>query len=217
LNHDSLHVHEPVRPGFRIAHLPERPLGFAVGSDPVSFARFPAHDGKNPGKGEAIEWGARRTGDMDLFKAVSRFRLSKSGFFPIMGYMNTYNWYSQLIKPTWSPPSWIFGPVWSVLYIVIAVSFGRVFFMAWKQEIAFVIALPFLLNIVFNIAFTPIQFGLKNNLLAAIDIFLVLVTLVWAMVAIYSYAPWIAYAQIPYLLWVSFATVLQFNITYLNR
>ncbi len=134
-----------------------------------------------------------------------------------MGYMNTYNWYSQLIKPTWSPPSWIFGPVWSVLYIVIAVSFGRVFFMAWKQEIAFVIALPFLLNIVFNIAFTPIQFGLKNNLLAAIDIFLVLVTLVWAMVAIYSYAPWIAYAQIPYLLWVSFATVLQFNITYLNR
>lgn len=131
--------------------------------------------------------------------------------------MNTYNRYSQLIKPSWSPPSWLFGPVWTFLYILIAVSFGKVFLMTWQKQIAFVVALPFILNLVFNFAFTPLQFGLKNNLLAAVDILLVLGTLIWAMVAIYPHARWIAYIQIPYLLWVSFATVLQLTITYLNR
>ncbi|MFA6547976.1 MAG: TspO/MBR family protein [Candidatus Magasanikbacteria bacterium] len=128
-----------------------------------------------------------------------------------------YNWYSTLIKPTWSPPSWLFGPVWSVLYVLIAVSFGKVLVMFLKKEIPFIILLPFILNLIFNFAFTPIQFTLKNNLLAGVDILLVLGTLVWAIVAIYPHARWVAYMQIPYLLWVSFATVLQLTITYLNR
>jgi translocator protein len=131
--------------------------------------------------------------------------------------METYNWYSQIIKPSWSPPSWLFGPVWTFLYVLIVVSFGKVFLMAWQKQITFIIVLPFILNLIFNFAFTPLQFGLKNNLLAAIDILLVLGTLIWAMIAIYSYARWITYIQIPYLLWVSFATILQLTITYLNR
>ena len=131
--------------------------------------------------------------------------------------MKTYNWYSMLLKPTWSPPSWVFGPIWTFLYILIAISFGSVFLMAWRKEIAFIVVLPFVLNIIFNLAFAPIQFGLKHNLFAALDIILILVTLIWAMVAIYPYAPWIMWMQIPYLTWVSIATVLQFSITYMNR
>jgi tryptophan-rich sensory protein len=130
---------------------------------------------------------------------------------------NTYNWYSTLLKPTWAPPSYLFGPVWSFLYILIAISFGKVFWMAYQKEISFMIALPFILNIFFNLIFSPIQFGLKNNLLAALDISLVLITLIWAMIAIYKHVPWISYIQIPYLLWVCFATVLQFSVTWLNR
>lgn len=130
---------------------------------------------------------------------------------------NTYNWYSQLTKPSWSPPSWLFGPVWTVLYILIAISFGKVFFMAWQKQIAIVVILPFVLNLIFNFAFTSIQFGLKNNYLAALDILLVLGTLIWAMMAIYPHARWITYMQIPYLLWVLFATVLQLTVTYLNK
>lgn len=130
--------------------------------------------------------------------------------------MNTYDWYQQLIKPFWAPPSWLFGPVWSVLYILIAISFGKVFLMLWQKQIRFLIALPFILNLAFNFAFTPIQFGLQNNLLAGIDVILVLGTLIWAMIAIYPHARWVTYIQIPYLLWVSFATVLQLTITYLN-
>ncbi len=128
-----------------------------------------------------------------------------------------YNWYSTLIKPTWSPPSWLFGPVWTMLYILIAISYGKVFMMLWKKEIPFMVALPFFLNLFFNFIFTSIQFGLKNNPLAAVDILLVLVTLVWAMVSIFPHSKWVAYIQIPYLLWVSFATILQLTITYLNR
>ncbi|MEI6597218.1 MAG: TspO/MBR family protein [bacterium] len=130
--------------------------------------------------------------------------------------MPTYEWYQKLIKPSWSPPAYLFGPVWTVLYVLIAISFGKVFLMAWQKQIALIIVLPFILNLIFNFAFTSIQFGLQNNFLAAIDILLVLGTLIWAMIAIYPYAPWVTYMQIPYLLWVSFATVLQLTITYLN-
>jgi translocator protein len=128
-----------------------------------------------------------------------------------------YNWYSTLIKPTWSPPSYIFGPVWTFLYILITISFGKVFMMFYQKQIPFIVVLPFILNLIFNFSFTYFQFGLKNNLLAALDILLVLSTLIWLIIAIYPYTKWIAYIQIPYLLWVSFATVLQLTITYLNR
>jgi tryptophan-rich sensory protein len=131
--------------------------------------------------------------------------------------MNNYNWYSQLIKPSWSPPAWLFGPVWTFLYILIAISFGKVFLMFFQKKVSFIVILPFILNLIFNFAFTPLQFGLKNNLLAAVDVILVLSTLIWAIIAIYPHALWVAYIQIPYLLWVSFATVLQLTITCLNR
>jgi benzodiazapine receptor len=110
--------------------------------------------------------------------------------------------------------------VWTVLYAIIAVSFGTVFYKAFTKQIGWMVALPFALNLVFNFAFTPIQFGLKNNLLASLDILLVLGTLVWALYTVWSMVPelrWVAYVNIPYLLWVTFATCLQLTITYLNR
>ena len=131
--------------------------------------------------------------------------------------MNTYASYQSLIKPSWSPPAWLFGPVWTALYIIIAISFGTVFYKVFTKELPAIVALPFVLNLVFNLSFTYFQFGLKNNYLAAADILLVLATLIWALLAIFPHMRWITYANIPYLLWVSFATVLQLTVTYLNR
>lgn len=130
---------------------------------------------------------------------------------------NTQIWYQSLIKPQWSPPPSIFGIVWPFLYAIIAVSFGYVAIQFFRQRIPFRVFLPFILNLVFNFAFTPLQFGLQNNFLAAMDILLVLATLIWALVAIRPYAAWVSYANIPYLIWVSFATVLQLTIVYLNQ
>lgn len=125
-------------------------------------------------------------------------------------------WYGELIKPEWAPPSWVFSPVWSVLYVIIAVSFGYVFYKIWNGETPRFVLWPFVLNLIANAAFTPIQFGLRSNVLASVDILLVLGTLIWAMILIYPYARFVTYAQVPYLLWVSFATILQLTITYQN-
>ncbi len=139
---------------------------------------------------------------------------------PDNSFMNTYAWYSQLIKPSWAPPSWLFGPVWTVLYAIIFISFAAVFCKAYAKKISWIVALPFALNLAFNFAFTPIQFGLKNNILAAIDILLVLGTLTWALYVVWHRSVdlrWVVYANVPYLLWVLFATVLQLTITYMNK
>ena len=130
--------------------------------------------------------------------------------------MEAYSWYQQLIKPSWAPPSSVFGPVWTLLYIGIFISFGTVFLMAFEKKISWMIALPFALNLLANFAFTPLQFGLRSNILASVDIVIIFATLIWAMIAIYPHSHTITHAQIPYLLWVSFAMVLQLTITYLN-
>lgn len=130
--------------------------------------------------------------------------------------MNAYEWYGELLKPWWAPPAWLFSPVWTVLYGIIAITFGTVFWSAWKKRIPWRTVIPFALNLVANAAFSPLQFILRSNELAAVDIVVVLITLVWAMARIAPYRRWIAIAQIPYLLWVSFATVLQLTITVLN-
>ena len=135
-----------------------------------------------------------------------------------MSIYNTKAKYMNFIRPRWAPPSWLFGPVWTVLYLIIFVSFGSVFYKAYIGGLPFplIIVLPFVLNLFFNFIFVPIQFGLRNNFLASLDIIFVLVTLKWALSVIYPYMPWVTYVNIPYLVWVGFATVLQFTVTYLN-
>lgn len=127
------------------------------------------------------------------------------------------SWYAQLAKPFFAPPVSLFGPVWTVLYIIIAISFGYVLLQYFKRRLPFGVMLPFILNLLFNAAYTSIQFGLKNNVLASVDILIVLGTLLWALAIIWRRARWVAYVNIPYLLWVAFATVLQLSITWLNR
>lgn len=130
--------------------------------------------------------------------------------------MNSTDWYKKLKKPSWAPPEWLFGPAWGVLYLGIFITFGTVFYHAVSGDLSWIVAMPFILNLVFNFSYTPLQFGLKNNLLAAVDIIFILATLVWLVLAIYPFYPWISFANIPYLLWVMFATALQLTITYLN-
>jgi tryptophan-rich sensory protein len=101
--------------------------------------------------------------------------------------------------------------------MIIFSSYGTVFYKVVKGELPWKFALPFVLNLIFNFAFTPLQFGLKNNILALIDVILVWITLVWVMISVWPEIRWVTYANIPYLLWVSFASILQATITFLNR
>jgi tryptophan-rich sensory protein len=131
-----------------------------------------------------------------------------------MDYQKTYRSYK---RPPLSPPDWIFGVVWPFLYILIFISYGFVFSAAFKGDIAWVLTIPFIINLLANGLFTYFQFKLKNNLLASLDIVVVLVTIILTMMLIWPHAHWVAYLQIPYLVWVTFATYLQFGVTILNR
>ncbi|MCX6808126.1 MAG: tryptophan-rich sensory protein [Candidatus Berkelbacteria bacterium] len=131
-----------------------------------------------------------------------------------MDYRNTYNRYR---RPPLSPPDWIFGVVWPFLYFLIFGSYGFVFLKWWRGEIAGILVIPFIINLIANGLFTYFQFKLKNNLLAVIDILIVLGTIILTIVLVWPHYQNIAYLQIPYLVWVAFATYLQIGVTILNR
>jgi tryptophan-rich sensory protein len=131
--------------------------------------------------------------------------------------MRNYIYYKKLKKPFWAPSPKVFSPVWIFLYILILISFGYVFLNAWFGVISFWLLMPFVLNLIFNFAFTYIQFELRNNALAALDAFLLWLSILGIMYVIYPFSAIVAYAQVPYLLWVTFATILQLSITKMNR
>jgi len=131
--------------------------------------------------------------------------------------MDFMTWYQSLAKPTWTPDPATIGLVWQTLYPIILVTFGFVFVQAVRKKIDWRVALPFGINLVANLVFTPIQFGLRNLTLAALDILVVWVTILWMIAAVWKHYRWVAIAQVPYLIWVSIATVLQLSITWMNR
>lgn len=125
-------------------------------------------------------------------------------------------WYLTLDKPYWTPAPQVIRTIWLILYPILFFSFGYIFFLFVRQRIPGWVALPFLLNLIANLAFMPIQAGLRNLWLASVDILLVWVSLVWAMIAVWPHVRWVALVQIPYFIWVSIATVLQLMITGMN-
>lgn len=127
------------------------------------------------------------------------------------------DWYGKLKKPSWAPPEELFGQVWSILYLIIFAVNIYVFTLLSSGKIDWKIALPFWINLAANFLFTPLQFSLRNNYLALIDIVIILVTIVWAIIAIWSTSKFASLAFIPYLIWVCIATTLQASITWLNR
>ena len=130
--------------------------------------------------------------------------------------MTWKDWYNSLEKPSWTPAPATIGMIWQILYPIIIVTFGFVFVQAMRKKLPWHVALPFAINLVANVIFTPIQFGLRNLPLAAADILIVWVTIIWMAVVVWKYDRWVSLAQIPYFVWVSLATVLQLSITVMN-
>lgn len=131
--------------------------------------------------------------------------------------MGTSAQYGKYKKPKWAPSASTFGPVWSALYLVIVLSFGYVAYLYTTGAIMWCVVLPFALNVVFNLAYMPLQFRMHKMRLATLDALLVLLTLDWALCVISPYAGWVVVVNLPYLAWAFFATVLQFQIFALNR
>ena len=131
--------------------------------------------------------------------------------------MDFMTWYGNLSKPAWTAAPGTISVIWQIIYPIILVSFGFVFYKAFRGGVGWRAALPFIINLVANILFMPIFGGLRNLPLATVDILIVLGTIVWTMLVVWSHYRWVAIAQAPYLVWVSIATVLQLAITAKNR
>ena len=125
-------------------------------------------------------------------------------------------WYESLQKPAWTPDPGTISVIWQVLYPVIFLSFGYIFFKAIQGKIPWSVALPFLINLVANLSFTPLLFGARSLILASVDIVVVLATIIWGMAVVWRFHRWAAIVQLPYLIWVVIATSLQLKMTQMN-
>lgn len=130
--------------------------------------------------------------------------------------MSWIEWYDSLAKPTWTPSPDTISLIWTILYPIILVTFGFVFVQAIRGKVPWRAAAPFAVNLVANLLFMPIFSGLRNVPLAAVDIVVVWVTIIWLCVAIWPFHRWVAIAQAPYFVWVSIATAIQLAITAMN-
>lgn len=127
-------------------------------------------------------------------------------------------WYPALIKPSFNPPNWIFAPVWSMLYVMMGVAAGLVWSRVEVEEEPVKKALIlFALQLALNALWSYLFFGLRNPLLAAIEIVLLWLMIYETYTKFAKINTIAAYLLIPYLLWVSFAMILNISIWWLNR
>lgn len=132
-----------------------------------------------------------------------------------MGSMNAPEFYGQLIQPTWAPPAWLFGPVWSTLYTLMGVAA----WMVWRQGGLKDTKLPmvlFLIQLAVNALWSWLFFAWQMGVWSMVDIIVLWVLIVMTIVAFWRVNKLAALLMIPYLLWVSFAAVLNYYMWQLN-
>lgn len=125
-------------------------------------------------------------------------------------------WYTTLNKPFFAPPNWIFGPVWTLLYLLMGVAFYLIWKQGWQKKRIATAGKYFLLQLGLNFIWSPIFFGLKAPLLGLIVIMAMWVLIVMTMKKFHPLSRLAFYLLVPYLLWVSFVTLLNGAIVILN-
>ena len=124
-------------------------------------------------------------------------------------------WYRQLIKPSWQPPDWLFGPAWTVIFILAAYAAVDSYTRAPADARAAIIWV-FAINAALNIAWSLFFFTLKSPMMALYEVVLLWLSIISIMVVIAPYSFNGVLALIPYTIWVSFAAWLNYNIVKLN-
>ena len=121
-------------------------------------------------------------------------------------------WYSTLEKPSFNPPSWLFGPVWTILYVLMGIAFYLVW-IAKKNKTAINL---YSVQLGFNLLWSLLFFGLKSPLYGLICIIALWLAIVATIFAFYKISKTAAGLMVPYILWVSFASVLNYMVFVLN-
>ena len=121
-------------------------------------------------------------------------------------------WYSQIVLPIFNPPSWVFGPVWTLLYILMSVAA----WIAWRKISDKKILQVYFVHLFFNSIWSVIFFGFHQIFIALIDLGIILIFIIWLMKIYYQVSKISFLLMIPYLLWSSYALILNTTIFYLN-
>lgn len=127
-------------------------------------------------------------------------------------------WYPTLVKPSFNPPNWIFAPVWSMLYVMMGVAAGLVWNrIEIEKELVKKAVIIFAIQLALNALWSFLFFGLKNPMLAGIEIIILWLMIYETYIQFSKINKIAGYLFVPYLLWVSFAAVLNGSIWWLNR
>ncbi len=121
-------------------------------------------------------------------------------------------WYSEIILPTFNPPSWVFGPVWTILYILMSVAA----WIAWSKVSDKKILKIYFVHLFFNAIWSIIFFGFHEIFIALINLVIILIFIIWLMKIYYQVSKISFLLMMPYLLWSSYALILNTTIFYLN-
>ena len=124
-------------------------------------------------------------------------------------------WFAMLRKPSWQPPNWVFGPVWTVLYILMGIAFARIWHLPVSRIRSRALGY-FLIQMILNLAWSPLFFRAKSIVLALLDISCLVIVLGLTIQSFQKIDKIAARLLIPYLAWVIFATVLNAAIWHLN-
>ena len=142
--------------------------------------------------------------------------------------LSIQTWYTSIYLPPWAPPIWLFGVAWGIIYPLMAISFGYVFWKSfikhqWRRYVGAIFALNLVFNLIYAVGtYTVFREGQMLSEVdayywpAAIVITVVLVTIPIMMVSVWERAKWVALLQLPYLAWVLLATALQYTINFTN-
>jgi len=125
-------------------------------------------------------------------------------------------WYATITKPSFNPPNWIFGPVWTALYIMMGVAAGLVWKAGWDKKDVRTALVIFGIQLLLNGLWSIIFFAWESPRWALVEILVLLVFILFTMVSFRRISIVAAYLLLPYLLWVSFATLLNASIWWLN-
>jgi benzodiazapine receptor len=142
--------------------------------------------------------------------------LAVGGLGSIFTTSSVRDWYPVLQKPSWNPPAWVFGPVWTMLYIMMAIAAWLVWRRRGPVHVNSALGL-FVLQLILNALWSPLFFGLRSPLAGLLDIVPLWAAIFATLLFFWKISPVAGVLLLPYWLWVSFATALNFAIWKLNR
>ena len=146
--------------------------------------------------------------------AIPQLVAAAGAYYTVTG---TGSWYQTIDKPSWQPPSWVFGPVWTTLYVLM----GIAMFLVWKSNVPEKLkrraTILWGVQLLFNFLWSFLFFGQQQIFVALVEIVILWILILLTIFAFARVSKLAAWLLVPYIIWVSFATILTYTIWQLNR